>query len=200
MEASVAFSVSRSADTSTVCAVVPISSTRFTVEGRFTSNCKLRCSCLRKPVISTTSVYVPGGNARKSYSPEPFVLASRWRPCWELVRDTFAPTRTAPLLSNTAPCRDVVPVCAKLSEEVTKRIKVAVRKLRVAYRNQSIDCSFSTLKGANKTDLCWGDARGVRNSERTQKQSANFSRLVLIQRHRFNTPLTKTTTRRGISL
>src|SRR5437588_38603 len=79
-EASVVFSVTVWAETSTVCTAVPTSRLTLAVPGVFTSSCRLVCSYLRKLLISTVKTYVPGGKARTSYSPVVPVVDSRVSP------------------------------------------------------------------------------------------------------------------------
>src|SRR6266404_131413 len=121
--------------------------------------------------MSTTRAYVPGGRARNSYSPAEFVVASRCNPCWALLRVTLAPTMTAPDLSLTDPCSEVVPVCAEARDVTTRTTKNPKRKFNLR-EDQSMTAPFPL------TCLIWNTARGDALSKARKEcgtRAANFS-------------------------
>src|SRR5580704_14238414 len=119
--ASVVFSVTACPETSTVCDAVPTSNVIFEVVGVFTSSCRLFRSNFRNPDASAASVYAPGGSV------------------------TCAPTITAPDLSVTTPCTDVVPACPHATAATKTQIASPTPKLKIKCRfieDHSMDCSF----------------------------------------------------------
>src|ERR1700730_10032348 len=170
-DASVVFNVSVWADTSTVCDAVPTSSTTFVVVGRLTRSCKFRCSYFRKPNICTVNTYVPGCNERNSYSPVLPVVASRCKPCCALSRSTLAPDMTAPDLSLTVPCSEVVPVCAKVKDATKRTTKNPKRKFHLR-EHQSMNCSFSAWLFRMQQ---FGETRPSEARKECGTNAANFS-------------------------
>src|SRR5260370_3291927 len=52
---------------------------------------------------------------------------------------------TAPVLSATVPCSEVVPVCAEAKYATTRTTKKPKRKFRLTREDKSIHCSFFSL-------------------------------------------------------